>query len=276
MKGDVNMEKITAIEVQKRFKNRYNVYVNDTFAFGISEETLLHFNLHKGMDLPDELKKHIIHDTAFQKVYTKGLHYLSYALRSEHEVRRKLLDTDEALNDLEELVERAIEKLKEDNYIDDTYYAHAFIQNALTLTPKGTVAIKQALLKKGIEPEIIQNALTEIPVDTEIRVAIETAEKYINRQRYLSKKALVQKTKQFLHQKGFTFHIIDNALGQIELPDDEEQEWESLLIQGEKIWQRYRLKYEGYIFKQKLTQALYQKGFDSDLIKQFICFKEEE
>ena len=39
---------ITKIEVQKKKQNRFNIYINDEFAFGVDEATLLKFSLTKG------------------------------------------------------------------------------------------------------------------------------------------------------------------------------------------------------------------------------------
>ena len=45
---------ITKIEAQKK-KGRYNIYLNDAFAFGVDEATVVKYTLFKGTEL--KLKK---------------------------------------------------------------------------------------------------------------------------------------------------------------------------------------------------------------------------
>src|SRR5690554_6643246 len=49
---------ISKIEPQKR-KGRYNIYINEEFAFGVDEEVLLKFHLNKGMHITPDLEKEI-------------------------------------------------------------------------------------------------------------------------------------------------------------------------------------------------------------------------
>ena len=44
---------ITKIEAQKK-KGRYNIYLNDAFAFGVDQATVVKFALFKGTELTKE------------------------------------------------------------------------------------------------------------------------------------------------------------------------------------------------------------------------------
>ncbi|MCZ6820210.1 MAG: recombination regulator RecX, partial [Calditrichaeota bacterium] len=46
--------KITRIEGQKKKKNRFSVYLDDAFAFGLNVATLAEFNLKEGDLLTDD------------------------------------------------------------------------------------------------------------------------------------------------------------------------------------------------------------------------------
>ena len=47
---------ITKIEAQKK-KGRYNIYLNDAFAFGVDEATVVKYALFKGTELTKEFNK---------------------------------------------------------------------------------------------------------------------------------------------------------------------------------------------------------------------------
>ena len=46
--------RVSRIEVQKKDKSRYSVYLDDSFWLGVSEGTLIKFNLAKGQTLTPE------------------------------------------------------------------------------------------------------------------------------------------------------------------------------------------------------------------------------
>ena len=81
----------------RRKQGRYNVYLNDAFAFGVDEATVVKFALFKGTELTKEQIDEIQHDDCIQQAYQKALHFLNFKLRSTKEVYEKLekLEFDE-------------------------------------------------------------------------------------------------------------------------------------------------------------------------------------
>ena len=59
---------ITKIEAQKK-KGRYNIYLNDAFAFGVDEATVVKYALFKGTELTKEQIEEIQHDDCIQQAY---------------------------------------------------------------------------------------------------------------------------------------------------------------------------------------------------------------
>ncbi|MBS4750003.1 recombination regulator RecX [Carnobacteriaceae bacterium zg-ZUI78] len=266
------MNTITAIEVQKKKKNRYNIFVNDTFKFGVSEDTLIKFRLHKGMVLTDDLEHEILSHNDYQRVYLKGIQYLSYGLRTEKEVYDKLL----SLEDVHiPLIENAINQLKKEKYINDTFYVKAFIQNTLATTKKGKHAIIQTLQKKGIDTQLIDEGIEQYYSPDELDTAISVASKYIQKQKKMSKKVLLEKTTQHLVQKGYTYAVAKEAVSHVDIAVSKEDELEALYEHANTLYKRYAKSYNGYILKQKLSNALYQKGFSYDDIRAYINDKME-
>jgi len=97
----------------------------------------------------------------------------------------------------------------------------------------------------------------------------------MKRYRTKSFKDALQKTRLHLMQKGFTNEIIDLALESLAFEKDEEQEQQALDKEGERLW-RANQRFDFSKKVQKVKQSLFQKGFDYDLIQQFISEKEVE
>ena len=131
--AEVVAGEITLIEVQKKNKKRFNVYIEGQFAFGISENTLVKFALHKGQELDKDFIADILQTDKEDYAYQLAVRFLSHQLRSEKEVRAKL--TEEEIEP--EVVEKAVAKLKEVKLIDDIMFGQAYTRTAMNINKKG-------------------------------------------------------------------------------------------------------------------------------------------
>ena len=105
---------ITKIEAQKK-KGRYNIYLNDAFAFGVDEATVVKYALFKGTELTKVQIKEIQQDDCIQQAYQKALHFLNFKLRSTKEVYEKL----EKLEFDDDIINEVLGKLHEQNFLND-------------------------------------------------------------------------------------------------------------------------------------------------------------
>ena len=109
------MRMITKIARQKNNPERYNIYLNEEYAFPVDEAILIQFGLTKGKVLDEFEIQEIAYEDEIRKAFNKGLNFLSYQMRSEHEVKKKLL----ALEFGEAVVLEASQKLKSYGVIND-------------------------------------------------------------------------------------------------------------------------------------------------------------
>lgn len=265
-----SVPKITKIETQKR-KGRYNIYLDEEYAFPVDEAVLVKHVLFKGMEVTKEFQQQLEQEDNFSKAFSRAVNYLSYSLRSEKEVRDDLVKHEFSL----ETAVNVIEKLKEMKYIDDLTYAESYTRTAANLNGKGPYNIRQELKKRGIKETVIEQALLEYPMDQRVENGIAAAKKVLKRTKRSSSKETTNKVRQGLMQKGFNNDEITEILDQVDTEKDEDDEYEALKKQGEKIC-RKQSKLEGSKKIQKVKASLYQKGFNGDLINQFIEEKELE
>ncbi|SHE44896.1 regulatory protein [Atopostipes suicloacalis DSM 15692] len=261
---------ISKIEPQKR-KGRYNVYINDDFAFGIDEEVLIKFELNKGLHVTKELQEKIENEDSYYKAYQKTLNYLSYSLRSEKQIRDYL-----AKHELYHFSDRMIEQLKSMRLIDDLNFAQSYVRSQANINQKGPRNIEQDLKQKGIKEEFILTALDEYPYEQQLENAISLASKKWGQTSKNSEIESVQKVKAYLLNKGYTFDLVNEAITAIDTEKDNEVEYNALVKQGDKAARRYSRKYEGYELTQRLKGYLYNKGYPTELINRYMDEREME
>lgn len=266
------MRVITKIARQKNNPERYNIYLNEEYAFPVDEAILIDFGLTKGKVLEEFDIQEIAYEDEIRKAFNKALNFLSYQMRSEHEVKKKLL----ALEFGEAVILEAVQKLKSYGFLNDETYSKALLDTKKATMKKGPRAIRQDLIKKGIDKNLQDEVLETYSHEEQVRLATQLAEKVIRSEKKKTPAQVKSKIQDFLIRKGYSFNIVDEVLGQVEIEQDE-NDWQQLLeAQGEKVWKKYSAKYTGYELKMKTKQALYQKGFPVEVIDCFIEEKENE
>jgi len=261
---------ITKITTQKR-KGRYNIFINDKYAFPVSENTLIQFQLAKGLELSDEDIEHIQAGEVVAQANSLALNYLSFQPRTVAELRKHLLEGEIP----ESVIPQVIQRLTELNYLDDAQYARQYIEERLRLGDKGPTVLRQKLRQKGIRDDLVQAALDEVDPNAWIELGQTVAEKLQTKQHHRAHHDAVRRVQQGLMQKGFSSDDIAKIMADLPWEDTAGEEQEELVRQAEKQWRQKR-QYQGYERRQKVKQALYRKGFDLDAIDQVLTRLEQE
>lgn len=191
---------ITKIERQKHNNSRRSVFLNNKYAFSISEDIFVKYSLFEGEELSEDEQQRII--TAETEVHVKraAMHFRSIRLRSTSEIiehlKKKGFD--------EYMIERAIDFLQRNTLLDDREFAHTFCRDRLTLKPVGIRSMKTALQRKGIDGLLIEEVLkTYYSEGKERSLAEREAEKKMKRLHSLP--SVTQKQRLFNHllRKGY-------------------------------------------------------------------------
>ncbi|WP_429971350.1 recombination regulator RecX [Fructilactobacillus sp. Tb1] len=257
--------KVTKVEAQKR-PGRYNVYLNEKYAFPISEEVLIKFSIFKGTELTHEEIEQIKVADSISKLYGKAVDFISYRQRTEKEVRDKL----KTLSEDEFAIDSTIKKLIEIRLIDDENYANSYVRQTADGQAKGPIEAKRYLMQKGVSETLILNALDEFyPASKVQENADRLAQKLFDHNNRYPYNKRIEKAKLSMVRKGFSFDVIDQAISQIDDVVDMDEQEIMLKKAGLKLWKKYRTE-EPYKRKQKVKQALFRKGFDFDAIDEFV------
>ena len=266
------MKVITKIGRQKNNPERYNIYLNDEYAFAVDESTLIKFGLMKGKTLEQFDIDEIAYEDEIAKAFNKALHFLTFQMRSEYEVKKKLLDAGHG----EAVVLEAIRKLENLGFLNDATYSKALLETKKRTMKKGPRAIRQDLKKKGIDKSLQDEVLESFTYEEQLDIAMQLAEKEVRVGNRKTPTQVRQKIQDVLMRKGYSFNIVSDVLERIQL-EREEDAWEDMIVaQGEKIWRKFASKFSGTERNMKVKQALYQKGFPIEVINRFIEEKEHE
>lgn len=266
------MQVISKIGRQKNNPERYNIYLNEVFSFAVDESTLIKFGLTKGKILEQFEIDEITYDDEIAKAFNRALNFLSFQMRSEYEVKKKLIDTGFG----ESVVLEAIRKLEKLGFLNDETYSKALLETKKKTAKKGPKAIKQDLIKKGIDKETQSKVLESFTYVEQVEIAKELAEKTVRANNKKTPMQIKQKVQDILMRKGYSFSVINEILDQIQL-EREDEDWQQMIeIQGEKIWKKYASKFTGSELQMKMKQALYQKGFPIEVIEMYLEEKGQE
>lgn len=197
--------KITKIEQQKNNQDRWSVFIDEEFAFGVSTEEIFIFKLTVGKEISREELENLLKEKDYSKAKDIALKFLSYKARSEKEVRDKLVSKEvESMT-----IDRVIEFLKRYDYINDEKFANSYVRERIRLKLEGRKKLVYDLRQKGIKQEIIDHVLDNTDID-EIDQAIQLLEKKVHDKTELDIKEK-QRIYQFLLRKGFSYDIIKKA-----------------------------------------------------------------
>jgi regulatory protein len=168
------MPHITKIEEQKKAKDRVNIYVDGVFSFGLSALLLVDYDIYRGKEIAEtEIEKYKEGDS-LSKCLAKAYRFLSYRMRSEKEMRDKLLEKYE-----DATVSAAIEKLKGYNYVNDVDFARAWVRSRKDGRSIRTLEFE--LKQKGLSADDIMSSVSELDKEDEYTAAlalIESRKKY--------------------------------------------------------------------------------------------------
>nr|WGD60366.1 recombination regulator RecX [Bacillus velezensis] len=260
---------ITKISTQKKNTERFNIFLDEKYAFSVDADVLVRFDLKKGKELDELDILEIQHGDDVKKAFNRAVEFLSYRMRSEKEVRDHLKKKETP----DMVISEVIHKLYDYRYLNDKEFAEAYASTHKKTNGKGSDVLFRELKAKGIDDDTIKETLSAFTFDEQIQEALKHIGKILKKDKKLSTKEIRQRAQMQLQRKGFPFDVINAALEQTEYENDDEAEMEALKAHAEKAIRKYR--YDGsYESGMKVKQYLFRKGFSIDDIDQFL--QEEE
>lgn len=255
-------------KLKKQDDGLYEVSFNDGTFLSLHEETVVRLQLLPGKVVDKELLANIETQKNIDQAYIRALRYISYKLRSSHEISQHLEEDYEP-----DIIAETKERLISEGYINDESYAEALMQTMFKTTIKGPNELKRALIKHKIHSEIIEKYVSEFDKKIDDTRMNKLKDKALKRHKG-SFKLFQQKFKATMIEKGYSSHHL--ALIDFEQKTDTFDEINNLERDYEKSYNRYQRKFKGYDLKMRILQALARKGYPYDFIQEHLGGKLNE
>ncbi|PWH20565.1 MAG: RecX family transcriptional regulator [Ardenticatenia bacterium] len=191
---------VTALEFQKGNKERVNVYLDGTFAFGLPA-TIAATHLRRGQMLSDAEIAALRALDEQERAYEQAVRFLRYRPRSRTEVERYLRRKRFA----EETITRVMTRLQDAGYLDDEAFARFWVENRQHFRPRSRRALGIELRQKGVEQDIVQEVVDE---QDDEEAAWQAVEAQLSRWGSLSREQLQRRLGDFLARRGFDYATI--------------------------------------------------------------------
>ena len=194
---------ITALELQKRNKQRVNLFLDDEYAFPLP--LLDAARLRRGQSLDEADIASLMEAGALQLAYDQAIRFLSYRPRSMVEVRRNLA----AKSVSAVLIARVIERLQARDYVDDAAFARFWVEQRQGHKPMAARALRYQLRQKGVADAEIDGALEGFD---DAEAAWRAAQARIARYRGLTRREFREKLGGMLRRRGFDAETTNDAI----------------------------------------------------------------
>ena len=207
---EFRMKKITKISMQQN-SERYNLFLDDEFFCGISEDTLVKLQLKKGMEVDEASLVRLIEEERKNQC----LNYAIWLLTKQNYFQQVLVTKLQAKEYTQEEIAYALQKLNTYQYLDDKRLTGSFVKDKKRFSKKGPQYIRQALRQKGVDQQVITEALEEYySEEEEIENCKAVAEKKLISYQRKETNAYTLKGKLygFLMQRGFQSQTITKVL----------------------------------------------------------------
>lgn len=206
--------KISSIQPQKNNKERYSLFVDNDFLIGISEDTLLEFNLRKGVEVTPFLFNKLQKAEGRNAIKSYCIKMLGRRDYSRKELFDKAIKKDHP----PEVINSVLDELEQKEYINDESFARKYASDKSRLNNWGPNKIKSKLFQKGIDKHVAQQSVERAFDDLDLKdIFLDLVQK--KRRRFLREEnELKQKKKVFdyLSRKGYRsesiFRHIDDLM----------------------------------------------------------------
>ena len=141
---------------------------------------------------------------SLQDCLNAAYRYLSYRPRSEGEIRQGLHRRGFA----DELAEKTIAKLREQNLSDDFAFAQFWTGNRLSFRPKSKRLIKKELRDKKVAAEIIEQVTKDIDDEA---IAYKLGSSRVATLAHLDYPDFYRRLSSYLAYRGFSYEVIKHT-----------------------------------------------------------------
>jgi len=146
-------------------------------------------------------------DKPLMKALGRALNLISYRQRTERELRERLAERFE-----QDVVDRAVDDLKERGLVDDVAFAHAWSDSRTRNSPRSARALVREMTAKGISRSIADEAVLDLDDEETAQVA---AAKFARRLVGNDYEQFHRRLWQHLQRRGYSGSVARRAVSEL-------------------------------------------------------------
>lgn len=198
--------RVTNIKQQVKNPHRYSVFLDESYSFSLSDESLLSSGLHVGQELSESAAAALQETAVEDKALAGAVAMIARRPRSVWEMTTYL----QRKGHNQALIEKIITRLQEKRYLNDEAFAVAWVANRRLLKASSKRKLQQELRQKRVADDVIERCLAADTTD-ELAVLRELIERKRTQTRYQDRTKLMQ----YLSRQGFSYGDIKAALEEL-------------------------------------------------------------
>lgn len=215
---------VTALQAQALDPQRVNLFIDGTFALGLSLTTLVREQLYVGKVLGTEDYERLERAEQAYRAVSVAMRAIEARPRSTQELRERLKRKGFA----EDLIEAAIERLQDLGLVDDAAFARFWVESRQNSRMRGHSALRDELRRKGVGSQLIDETLRDEdlvgdPHQQAEQIARQALRRYAGSPDFQS---FARRMGGLLQRRGYSFDTIRPIIAQLwrerEQPDDDQ------------------------------------------------------
>ena len=198
--------KVLKIKRSTRYNDRIIITFENKSVLRVPESAFILHPIKIGDSIsPTDINKYD-EKMRLQEARDAAFRLLSYRMRSEGEIKKRLADKSFMSNE----IDATVNNLKKLNYVNDLEFARAFAKEKVKLKNIGPLLLRSELFKHYIETTLIDRIIQETYDKHDIHTLIEKhlEKKSINKGNLLEN-AIKKKLDNYLRRKGFSWGQIN-------------------------------------------------------------------
>lgn len=244
------------VKYKKSTNGKYKVFLEDGSAFSFYEDVILKFNFLITKNIDDQDIDEALKYNQECDVYYVALKCIKSRFRSVYELKSFLIYKQYPEN----LVDKAIQKLQNQGYLDDRGFAKSYINNQIMATSKGPIRIEKELLEKKISFEIINEEMQAFTLEEQEKKIHKLIQKNIKINHSTGGDVLMRKIFNKIKNLGYDSSLIHSILSDYSF----ENNLDIAKKEYNKLYRKYSHKYKGEELKRKIREKMFLKGLSYD------------
>jgi regulatory protein len=188
--------------------NKIHIYVDDEYRATVDSDYWYSEKYRNYKEINEDELTELLDAVSFRRAYNKGLDLLSRRPHGTKELIKKLCEKGHEM----EATEMACDRLLELGLLNDEEFARILANELYERKGYGIKRIKQELIFRGLDREIVENAIESLDIDTQTRIILVIKKKYLNK---LDDEKGRKRAIDGLMRLGYSYSDIKTALNSI-------------------------------------------------------------